>query len=127
MPNYIKRYPLSLLVIFTVIYLSFFRPPEIDDDIPLFPGIDKVVHLCMYLGMSGMLWWEFFRAHRFERVPMWHAWVGATLCPIIFSGIVELLQAYLTEHRGGEWWDFAANTAGVLLATLFFTLLYKGK
>lgn len=79
MLNHIKRYPLSLLVIFTVIYLSFFRPPEIDDELPLFPGIDKMVHLCMYLGMSGMLWWEFYRAHRYERVPMWHAWVGATL------------------------------------------------
>ena len=58
MLNHIKRYPLSLLVIFTVIYLSFFRPPEIDDELPLFPGIDKMVHLCMYLGMSGMLWCE---------------------------------------------------------------------
>ena len=33
MLNHIKRYPLSLLVIFTVIYLSFFRPPEIDDEV----------------------------------------------------------------------------------------------
>ena len=77
--------------------------------------------------LAGTLWvwWEFYRAHRYERVPMWHAWVGATLCPILQSGVIELLQAYATTHRGGEWWDFAANTAGVLLATLFFTTLYK--
>ena len=34
------------------------------DDIPLFPGVDKVVHFCMYGGMSGMLWLEFLRNHR---------------------------------------------------------------
>lgn len=84
------------------------------------PGIDKVVHVCMYLGMSGMLWLEFVRAHRKDagRVRMWHAWVGAALCPVLFSGVVELLQEYCTTYRGGDWLDFAANTTGVLLASL---------
>ena len=39
------------------------------------------------------------------------------LCPVLFSGVVELLQAYCTTYRGGDWWDFAANTAGALLAS----------
>ena len=55
---YIKKYPFSLAIILVVIYLSFFKPPKMDD-IPLFPGVDKVVHFCMYGGMSGMLWLEF--------------------------------------------------------------------
>ena len=54
------------------------------DDIPLFPGVDKVVHFCMYGGMSGMLWLEFLR-----------------------------------NHRGGDWFDFLANTCGVIAATAF--------
>lgn len=70
---YIKKYPLSLLIILTVVYLSFFKPPQTEMD--SIPGIDKVVHVCMYLGMSGMLWLEFVRAHRKDagRVRMWHA------------------------------------------------------
>ena len=71
----------------------------------------------MYFGMSGMLWLEFLRAHRRDRAPLWHAWVGALLCPVLFSGMVELLQAYCTTYRGGDWLDFAANTAGALLAS----------
>ena len=43
---------------------------------------------------------------------------GAIILPIIFSGIIELLQSYCTEHRGGDWLDLAANTTGVLLAAL---------
>ena len=112
---FLRRYPISMLVILAVIYLSFFRPPSTDLD--SIPHIDKVVHVCMYFGMSGMLWLEFLRAHRRDRAPLWHAWVGAFLCPVLFSGVVELLQAYCTTYRGGDWLDFAANAAGVVLAT----------
>ena len=112
---FIRKYPLSLLVILAVIYLSFFRPPS--TELSTIPYIDKVVHMCMYFGMSGMLWLEFLRAHRRDNTPLWHAWVGALLCPVLFSGVVELLQAYCTTYRGGDWVDFVANTAGALLAS----------
>lgn len=112
---FLKKYPVSLLVILAVIYLSFFRPPS--TELSTIPNIDKVVHVCMYFGMSGILWLEFLRAHRRDRAPLWHAWVGALLCPVLFSGMVELLQAYCTTYRGGDWLDFAANTAGALLAS----------
>lgn len=116
MRYYLKNYPISLLVILTVVYLSFFNPPS--TDLNKVEGFDKVVHLCMYAGLSGMLWLEFWRAHRRSPVPKWHVWVGAALCPILFSGLVELLQEYCTVHRSGDWMDFAANTLGVLLASL---------
>ena len=49
---YIKKYPFSLAIILIVIYLSFFKPPRMDD-IPLFPGVDKVVHFCTVWGDVG--------------------------------------------------------------------------
>lgn len=113
---YIKKYPLSIIIILTVVYLSFFKPPT-NDDMPNIPHLDKLVHFCMYLGMSGMLWFEFYRAHRCERPPMMHAWIGACFSPILFSGVVELLQQHATTHRGGDWLDFMANTLGVFAAT----------
>ena len=66
---YIKKYPVSLFIILTVIYLSFFKPPS--TEISKIPNIDKVVHICMYFGMSGMLWLEFLRAHRRDNAPLW--------------------------------------------------------
>ena len=119
MRYFIRKYPFSLAIILAVTDLAFFQPPSMDDE-PLFqwPHIDKVVHCCMYFGMSGMLWLEFIRAHRREQAPMWHAWIGAAACPVAFSGVVELLQSYCTTYRGGDWLDFAANSVGVLLATV---------
>ena len=120
---FLKRYPVSLLVISAVVYLSFFRPPSTELD--GIPKIDKVVHVCMYFGMSGMLWFEFLRAHRRDHTPLWHAWVGAFLCPVLFSGVVELLQAYCTTYRGGDWLDFAANATGAVLASAVALVVRK--
>ncbi len=120
---FLKRYPVSLLVIAAVVYLSFFRPPSTELD--GIPNIDKVVHVCMYFGMSGMLWFEFLRAHRRDHTPLWHAWVGAFLCPVLFSGVVELLQAYCTTYRGGDWLDFAANATGAVLASAVALVVRK--
>lgn len=102
MLSYIKKYPISLFIILTVIYLSFFKPPK--TDLNEIPNLDKLVHICMYFGMSGMLWLEFLRAHRRDDAPLWHAWVGAFLCPILFSGCVELLQEYCTTYREETGW-----------------------
>ena len=120
---YIKKDPVSLVIILAVIYLSFFKPPT--TDLGTIPNLDKVVHICMYFGMSGMLWLEFLRAHRRDRTPMWHAWVGAFVCPVLFSGAVELLQAFCTTYRGGDWLDFAANTTGAVLASLVACFVLK--
>lgn len=113
---YIKKYPFSLAVILTVIYLSFFKPPSID--VPLFAGIDKLVHFCMYGGLSGILWIEFLLNHRRSGLNLKRAVIGAAICPIFFGGLIELGQAYLTQYRGGEWLDFLANTMGVLTASV---------
>ena len=113
---YLKKYPVSLTIIGVVIYLSFFRPPSLP--IARIPNMDKIVHFCMYGGLSGMLWLEFLWNHRRGETVLWHAWIGAVLCPIVMSGVIEVLQRYLTSYRGGDWLDFLANISGVAVATV---------
>ena len=111
---YLKKYPLSWLIVFTILYLSFFKPPQ--TDMEEIPGIDKLVHICMYGGLCFLLWIEYLRSHQtIDRLKMF---IGGILLPIAFSGTIELAQSYCTEHRGGDWLDLAANTTGVLLAAL---------
>ena len=114
MIQYLKKYPLTWLTIATILYLSFFKPPQ--TDMEEIPGIDKLVHICMYGGLCFLLWIEYLRTHS---VILWkRIIIGGILFPIAFSGCIELAQSYLTEHRGGDWLDLAANTTGVLLAAL---------
>lgn len=60
MIHYLKQYPFSLLIICTICYLSLCTMPETElDDVPF---IDKWVHICMYGGLSGVLWIGYVRA-----------------------------------------------------------------
>lgn len=120
----IRKYPLSLLVLVTILYLSLFKPPKTSLD--TIPNIDKVVHICMYLGFSGILWIEYMRSHRglfcAKRIIL-----GGVVCPILFSGSIELIQEYCTTYRGGDWFDFLANSFGVLLASAIAYFIIKPK
>ena len=107
---------MSILTILLIAYLSLFKPPKTQlDEISYF---DKVVHMGMYLFLSSLLWIEFFRAHRHDGTPLWHAWIGALVCPVVYGGVIELLQAYATLYRSGDWEDFVANTVGVIIGSL---------
>lgn len=112
---FIKRYPLSLLCIVVIWYLClFFGAPETAlNDVPF---IDKWVHTAMYLGTCGIIWFEYLRAHR--RADGRKLLVWAVVAPAAMSGLIELVQAYATTTRHGDWLDFAANSVGVVLAAL---------
>lgn len=86
---FVRTYPLSLLVVAGVLYLSLATLPQ--DAVPAVPNLDKVVHVGMYLLLSGMLWAEFLRVSYRKDTPLWHAWVGACLCPVLFGGFMELM------------------------------------
>lgn len=108
----LRTYPLTLLCVVQVWYLCLLKPPSLR--VSLFAGTDKVVHVLMYLGTCGMLWWEHLRHTR--RVPGRRHAMCFILLPVLMSGAIELLQEYATQHRSGDWLDLAANTLGVLLA-----------
>ena len=83
---YLKKYPLSILVIATIFYLSFFKPPQ--TDMESIPGIDKIVHTCMYGGLCFILWIEYLRKH--QSINRLRIFIGGILLPILLSGAIEL-------------------------------------
>lgn len=103
-----KKYPLSLLVLLVVIYLSFCTPPSTKLDNVI--GFDKVAHFGMYAAFMGVLYWENQKA-----LPRNSVFV-LMFSLILFSGLVELLQEYCTSgRRSGDVFDFIANTLGILV------------
>lgn len=118
---YLRSYPLSLLTAAAICYLSFFTPPQTDMD--GIPNIDKIVHICMYGGLSTLLWIEYLFRH--PSIRRGRATAGCIVLPILMSGTIEILQAICTENRSGDWLDFAANCTGVALASLLAYYLWK--
>ncbi|MBO7110209.1 MAG: VanZ family protein [Prevotella sp.] len=120
----LKHYPLTLLCLALVWYLSLFidMPETPMDDVPF---IDKWTHLAMYGGTCSVMWIEYLRCH--DRLNGWKLFLLAWLGPILMSGLLELLQKYCTTTRQGEWLDFLANSTGVTLAVGIGLMIWKIK
>lgn len=114
MTKILKRYPLSILLIVVIWYLCMFTPPH--TPLEQVRYIDKWTHLVMYAGFCSVIWFEYLRRHK--RLFWDRIFLFAILAPILMSGLIELVQAYCTTNRSGEWLDFATNTVGVILGSL---------
>lgn len=113
--KYIFRYPLTLVVVVAIVLLSVLPIPDVKqmEGIPL---IDKWTHMVMYGGLTLAIWIDYRRSHRW--LDQGRLFLFAFLAPIAMGGALELVQAYLTTCRSGEWLDFVANTIGVCLGNV---------
>lgn len=117
----ILRYTVSWLFVAGILLASFVRVPETPmEDVPF---ADKWVHILMYFLLSSSLWIEYLRSH--TRINYRKLSVGAIVLPVLMSGAVELLQAWCTVTRSGDWLDFVANVAGVVLASVLGFAWYR--
>lgn len=124
---FIKKHPFSFLIVVFIWYLSLFNPPKINMN--FVPFVDKWTHIAMYFTLVFVLLIEDFRISKL--LPNLLRIVMFYLIPILMSGIIELIQAYFTTNRSGEWLDFYANAIGgiigVLLAFITLVLYLKRK
>lgn len=121
--NYIKKYWKSLIVVVAILYLSVMKQPS-NEKLVLFEGIDKVVHFCMYFGLSSMLWLDHLIKHK-GNYNLKHIMFGAVFLPIAWGGAMEISQELFTTDRACELMDFIANTSGVIAASLLFGIYLK--
>ena len=120
MKNYLKLYRRlpafsgTLLVFAAILYLTLAPHPLPDADLPLFPGVDKIVHVVMFAALSFVALVD--TRFRLDRRLSMVAAVGIALGAAVVGGVIELLQAAMAMGRGAEWLDFAADSVGALSA-----------
>lgn len=121
--HYFTKYPLTWTLVIIICYICLIPVPETPvDDVP---GIDKLVHTGMYGLLCLIIWGERLRQRKRRPLDMLHCFIGAFVLPVAMSGCLELLQAYATTCRNGDWWDMAANALGVVIVWTFFAILRK--
>ena len=120
--HFVRNYPFSIICIALVWVLSLvpFFPETPLDNVEF---IDKWVHIVMYGGTCSVIWFEYLRSHNV--LNGWRLFLLAWLVPVLMSGCLELIQAYCTTNRSGEWLDFAANTVGATLGNIIGLLIHR--
>ena len=108
-------YALTVVIMAIILYLTLVPKPLPDNDIELFPGADKVVHAIMFGALTGAI--------AIDRASRWGmkalsvgSLVAYALIGSITGGVIELLQGALGMGRSADVYDFAADTAGAILA-----------
>ncbi len=103
-----------MLVIGAVLYLTLVPKPLPDNDIHFWEHTDKIVHGLMMAATYCALAFDIGRGRRLSlRSRLWLL-IGV----IAFGGAIELAQGAMAIGRGADLADFAADTAGTLLAYL---------
>lgn len=111
----LRAYLLTTIVSASVVVLSTIPIPEEAplSDVPL---IDKWTHMVMYGGLVFVMWVD--HVVRNKRLFSWRVCSLMLLYAVSLGGAMELVQAYLTTCRSGDWIDFYADVIGALLGAL---------
>jgi VanZ family protein len=92
-------------------------------EMPNIDAPDKVVHIVLYFVYTFLI-----ARYLLKRNPargMARSFSLSLMYSIVFGAIIELVQAYYIPMRNGDIMDFAANTAGSLLAWPIFIIIHR--
>ena len=122
LPMKLKENFLTVLVTAIIITLSTIPIPEKApmSDVPL---IDKWVHMLMYMGLVFVMWFD--HVARNKRVAKRKHFLFMFLYATLLGGLMELVQAYLTTCRSGDWVDFEADAIGAAIGVGLSLLVNK--
>lgn len=116
MKNYLRYifFPLFIgFLIFVVTCLwSGSSIPRMPEGVPW----DKLVHFGMFFTLSAVSYFDYYRLHDGNPIKLrWLFW--CFLLPVVYGGVVEILQYEFIPSRSGDWMDFWADMLGSLSAT----------
>jgi len=115
----IKHYNKTILLSVLTVLLSLLKFSTGHRVEQLIPHIDKIIHVLMYFGITGVLLFErYLRTCKMDNKVLL-----MNLYPMILGGSLEIIQNAFTVYRTGDWYDFLADISGILAANIFFLLL----
>lgn len=75
-------------------------------------NFDKFVHITVF----GLLCWLYLRWLMRKKTHSLSGQILVVLAVIVYGGLMEVLQGAFYTDRSADWLDFAANSAGCIIA-----------
>lgn len=104
-----------------ILYLTLVPKPLPENDLGLIPGLDKVVHGIMFMGLSLCIMLDMAERDRRRGDiyrPRYKRAVIVTLIVTACGGAIELCQSAMQIGRSGDWVDLLADAAGALTGAM---------
>lgn len=107
----------TILILGAILWLTLAPKPLGDEDIPLFPGADKIAHALMFGALTGAVLLDWQRKRGWRKVPVGGVWLTAAGASAV-GVAVEFAQRSMHLGRGFEITDMIADGAGAALCAL---------
>ncbi|MDQ8004269.1 MAG: VanZ family protein [Pedobacter sp.] len=88
-----------------------------------FVGFDKLAHLGFFYVLTILLFYgkiKYQHNYSFRSLTIFKV----IMISVIIGGGIELLQWKVFTYRSAEWWDFACDMIGCLMAVFSYVLLH---
>ena len=114
--KYMLKYQGATLLWAALIFvLCIIRLGDVDSSTLFFAGFDKLVHCGLFFVLATLMCCGMLKANGNHRLTLAQQ-ILSFLTPIIFGGIIELLQAYIFTRRSGDWGDLFADSIGAAMS-----------
>ena len=103
-------YKESVLIGLLIAYFSLVKEPvlRLPEEVPF---MDKWEHLVAYLCLAGALTLNMWRGKVESKI----LWLLGAIIPVLYGGLMELIQGACCYPRTASWWDFVADIIGTLI------------
>ena len=110
-----NSYLIAVVITVCIAYLSLSKPIVFKPPIEI-SFLDKILHFIAYMTLT-LSWLFALRTYSKKKT------LFITL--FLFGVLMEFLQGWLTKNRQQDSYDVLANTAGILVGFLLFSVFYK--
>jgi VanZ family protein len=112
------RKTVALVYLIVIAFLSLVPASNLPE-ISLFSGADKIVHICMYLGLSFLACWAYVGDNRFR-------YMYTLLAAVFMYGVLmEILQRTMHNGRSFDFKDMMANLVGAIIGLLIYRYMVR--
>lgn len=124
MGMYLRHIFFPLIVVFLIFAVTCLINTGDVPDMPKGIPWDKLVHFGMFFVLSAVSLWDYYKLYNGN--PVLRKWIfWGFVVPVLYGGIIELLQKYVFTSRGAEWGDWIADILGSLTATMIAIIYLK--
>lgn len=123
--KFLRRYWPSAVTLAAVLWLTLAPQPLPDLDVPVFEGLDKVIHAVMMGGLTAAIMFDRRRCGhwnlRKSDTGRQHILTSGVvfwicLCVAVFSAADEWAQGALGMGRSSDFYDWIADMFGIIVA-----------
>ena len=121
--KFISAYWRSLIMTLIILFLSVY-PFTSDMGLPRFQYRDKFIHSLMYVALAFVMYYDYRKTN--QSVEKFRHFLPVLfLFPLVFGGLIEIVQAVFFPPRTAEWLDWFSDIAGSVIGFLIAKMIFR--